>query len=949
MGKVPRDVAINIRRSKDVNHEWMIGEFLDKLWQELVIRSAKHPQRKCRDKRQCDKCKKTGHHTSICSGETTPNLHVATKGAIAYQTVQAKINIPGYDSVPYRMLLETGSDKTYLVQKIADKLKGKPIRHETKVLDTIHGSRSHRCAVYNLEIRNMEGEVQLITEAATLSKLTTVRNARPEIVQQRFKHLKDIKFSDVSEHDELEIHVIIGLEDLGRVKTGRYIRGEEDQPIAEETKLGWTLLGPTYQGTKTDDQESKLLFCMENRPEIATEVDRLWDLETVGIREGDPVHVEFKDTVKFNGRRYVVNLPWKSATAKASLPDNKKLCEKRLRSQLKRLSRVPEQLEAYDGIIQEQIKAGIVEKAPKKETGVTATHYIPDHAVIRQEAESTKVRIVFDASAKERKGSYSLNECLHKGPPLMPMLFDIVLRYRMYPVALVGDVQKAFHQIEVAVEDRDCLRFLWVEDPKNAISELSELRFTRVIFGAGPSPFLLNATMQRHIGGYEETDPEFVRLVVKSLFVDDFVGGGRNSTEVITLKKKLTDVMQEGGFTLHKWKSNIEEVCSSPTVDSEGDEDETFAKQKLNLDESQSKVLGIKWNPRSDIMAVELSQVAEEAERDLRMTKRELLSRLSRIYDPLGVAGPITIVGRKIFQDACKEGITWDSLVSEDLHGRGKTFERNLKQRSEIEFPRCVALSEKPKEMSLHTFADASQTAYCAAVYLVVTLPQGKFSNLLTAKTRLPPLKKEMTIPRLELTAARIAARLAATVKQALAGFELKRVCMLSDSCTALHWLQRRGQYRQFVEHRVKEIEHLSNGATWQYCPTSENPADLGTRGKTPLQLQGSDLWWQGPSWLISDQWPEQPILSREKEIEDEEKNPVLQMATTIKERGLSSLIRLKDYSSKRRLLGVTAWILRFMKNCRASKGDRLQLKYVTTDEVKEAEKKVGESSTIRN
>ncbi|XP_065069773.1 uncharacterized protein LOC135694821 [Rhopilema esculentum] len=246
MGKVPRDVAINIRRSKDVNHEWMIGEFLDKLWQELVIRSASesqdqpvierrregrvllvnstscvyclgehqsrecsqvkdpdkrkdilrkynrcfqclrkgHPQRKCRDKRQCDKCKKTGHHTSICRGETTPNLHAAPNGAIAYQTVQAKINIPGYDSVPCRMLLDTGSDKTYLVQKIADKLKGKPIRHETKVLDTIHGSRSHRCAVYNLEISNMEGEVQLITEAATLSKLTTVRNARPEIVQQ---------------------------------------------------------------------------------------------------------------------------------------------------------------------------------------------------------------------------------------------------------------------------------------------------------------------------------------------------------------------------------------------------------------------------------------------------------------------------------------------------------------------------------------------------------------------------------------------------------------------------------------------------------------------------------------------------------------------------------------------------------------------------------------------
>ena len=88
---------------------------------------------------------------------------------------------------------------------------------------------------------------------------------------------------------------------------------------------------------------------MENKQEIASEVEKLWDLETVGIREGDPVHTEFKDTVKFNGTRYVVNLPWKLALVKASLQDNRKLCEKRLKSQLKRLSNAPEQLEAYDG------------------------------------------------------------------------------------------------------------------------------------------------------------------------------------------------------------------------------------------------------------------------------------------------------------------------------------------------------------------------------------------------------------------------------------------------------------------------------------------------------------------------------------------------------------------------------------------------------------------------
>ena len=263
MSKVPRDVAINIRRSKDVNHEWMIGGFLEKLWQELVIRSASEPhdqpgierkkkgrvlsvsstscvyflgehqskecsqvkdpdkrrnilrkynrcfqclrkghmQRKFKEKRACEKCMKTGHHTSICMEDATPNLHVTTKGAIAYQAVQAKINITGKDSVPCRMLLDTGSDTTYLVQKIAEKLKGKPMRHETVILDTIHGSKSHRCGIYDLRIRNMEGEVKLTTEAATLSRLTTVKNA---------------------------IHVIIGLEDICKVKTGRFVRGEEN-------------------------------------------------------------------------------------------------------------------------------------------------------------------------------------------------------------------------------------------------------------------------------------------------------------------------------------------------------------------------------------------------------------------------------------------------------------------------------------------------------------------------------------------------------------------------------------------------------------------------------------------------------------------------------------------------------------------------------------------------
>ena len=105
---------------------------------------------------------------------------------------------------------------------------------------------------------------------------------------------------------------------------------------------------------------------------------------------------------------------------------------------------------------------------------------------------------------------------------------------------------------------------------------------------------------------------------------------------------------------------------------------------------------------------------------------------------------------------------------------------------------------------------------------------------------------------------------------------------MWSDSCTFLHWLQKRGQYRQFVEHRVKEIEQLSRDSKWQYCPTAQNPADLGTRGKTPLQLKGNELWWREPIWLTSEEWPEQPILEKGKEVEDEEIKTVLQVTRAV-------------------------------------------------------------------
>ena len=153
------------------------------------------------------------------------------------------------------------------------------------------------------------------------------------------------------------------------------------------------------------------------------------------------------------------------------------------------------------------------------------------------------------------------------------------------------------------------------------------------------------------------------------------------------------------------------------------------------------------------------------------------------------------------------------------------------------------------------------------------------------AKTRqLPTVKKKMTMPRPELNAARIAVRLATSVKEALSSYVKEECHMWNDSNIVLHWLEGKGTYKQFVEHRVREICSLMPDVSWKYCPTDENPADFGTRRNTPRQLQESKLWWNGLSYLCTDRWPHQQHIDQmHYEGQEEEIQPVLQVQTRLR------------------------------------------------------------------
>ena len=188
-------------------------------------------------------------------------------------------------------------------------------------------------------------------------------------------------------------------------------------------------------------------------------MNRFWGLETIGIHEKEDSNLHnFQDSIYFNNEvRYEARFPFKESHE--TLPDNYSLCEKQLL--YNKLKNDTVLLKNYGDIFVEQREAGIIETVESTST-LGDCHYIAHHPVFREDKKTSKLRIVFDTSAKENRPS--LNEVLYKGPQLTPSIFDILIRFRTYAIALTSDIEKSLHQVSVHEKDREILRFLWFDN-----------------------------------------------------------------------------------------------------------------------------------------------------------------------------------------------------------------------------------------------------------------------------------------------------------------------------------------------------------------------------------------------------------------------------------------------------------------------------------------------------
>ena len=330
------------------------------------------------------------------------------------------------------------------------------------------------------------------------------------------------------------------------------------------------------------------------------------------------------------------------------------------------------------------------------------------------------------------------------------------------------------------------------------------------------------------------------------------------------------------------------------------------------------KVLGIRWDTSTDTFFFDSTAIVEAASKITHLTKREVLRISSRIFDPLGLIAPTVLLLKITFQRLWECPLEWDDPVPQDIRDTWSAVIKGLADVADLRIPRWIGAGplNNNELAELHVFGDASEAAYGAVAYVRVKEGQGDAKiRILCAKTRVAPSPwKKVSLPRLELLGALLAARLASTITGAINDRRLT-VTLWSDSQVALAWI--RGdidRWKPFVRNQVKLIRQLSSPMDWKFCPGIENPADFASRGAPARTLVSSSLWWYGPHWLgrSKEEWPTATSTNRDEnittQIDEEAKRTVTVAAVTQQVAAIEW--DLEWISLFKQLVRRTAWIL---------------------------------------
>ncbi|XP_062713939.1 uncharacterized protein LOC134290759 [Aedes albopictus] len=825
--------------------------------------------------------------------------------------------------VPCRAFLDCGAQTNLLSTSMFVKLgfDGLPVNVD---IVGVSSTRSKSNCLVDVRLRSQCSDYQTTLQCLVTAKITNPLPSR-QIDISEWNIPSIIKLADPNFNVPAAVDLLIGMGHFFELLRIGHIVLAEGLPELRETELGWVIAG------EIRDEELALVNVTQVNcvaiESLNETVKRFWEIEEVEVcsaptGEEEECEELFRNSYQrdVNGR-YIVKLPIRENVHELS--DNRTLALRRFFFLERRLLKDPELRLQYSNFIEEYKSLGhCKEVVEAHDVPGQMKYYMPHHAVYRPSSTSTKLRVVFDASAKPVSG-VSLNDVLKIGPVVQNDLISILLRFRKHPFVFTADIQKMYRQILIDPEQTSLQRIFWRSNPTDPIKVLE---LVTVTYGTSAAPFLATRSLVQLSVDEGADFPLAARVIQEDCYVDDVLSGAKTIQEAIECRQQLQTLLARGGFPVHKWCANDEAILQDVP---EAEREKLVLLDDLSANEVM-KTLGLTWNPRSDEFLFCQSLSSEEST----VTKRQLFSEIAKMFDPLGLLAPITVLAKRLMQQTWAAKIGWDESLSDDILRDWLQLRNSLASVRDIEIPRPVT-GPAYESLELHGFADASGIAYGACLYVRSILPNDCcVVRLLCSKSKIAPLQ-ELTIPRKELCAAVLLSRLVKKVQSTL-HVQFSSVCLWSDSQIVLSWLQKApAKLQPFVQNRVVEISRECGLYKWCYVRSKDNPADVISRGQLPRSLKENSLWWEGPPFLQSKIY-ESPVLDQLPDGLMPEMKPVSVVAMPVV--NCDDLPLFKKFGSLRKLQRVLAYVQRFLKNCRTKNPeDRVKCKYLSVPELRSA------------
>ncbi|XP_046800970.1 uncharacterized protein LOC124421481 [Lucilia cuprina] len=869
-----------------------------------------HLVSKCPSSSRCRVCQ-SAHHTSLhifvqpesapvnpAPPETSTNNATSLvarsfkRAIIPTAVVLIKDSFGCYQ--PVRVLLDSCSEINFITEETAKKLK---LRFLPNCQDVSGISEIQTKIRYSVAatIKSRIGSFQWSSTFA-VTKSISAQQPGEKIDTTRFTIPETIQLADPLFYKPQRIDLLISTEiffDLlleGRISLGH------GMPCLVNTVFGW-IVGGKFNDQKNPSTLTCNLALDSSTSILDNTLRKFWEVEEyvsgpqTFTNEEQACEKHFTENVQINSdRRIQVRLPFKQNPN--CLGESFEISKRRFLSLERKLERDPTLKSMYVDFVNEYLALGHMSLYNRP---LSHPHYIiPHHCVLKPESTTTKLRVVFDGSARTTS-NHSLNDILMVGPTIQQDLVTTLFSFRLNRFALTADISKMYRQFLVDERDRKFQLVLWRSNSKD---KLCVFQLNTVTYGLSAAPFLAIRSLFFIADQHSSTFPIGSKVLREDLYVDDVLTGS-DSLEILELKKsEIIKILSIHGLQLAKWNSNCPDFVTN------NDEEVAIKTTEENI----TKTLGMSWNPTQDIFLFRfnLPDVSNP-------TKRSILSIVAKIFDLLGLLSPIVVRCKMLLQEMWVQNIGWDDPLNNSLTLMWLQIKADLEHIHEITIPRYVFTSENILG-EIHGFADASQRAFGCCIYYRV-LENGSYkTTLLIAKSKVAPIKAQ-SLPRLELCACVLLSRTWSKIKPKIGKF-VSSIFFWTDSKIVLQWLKiHSSTLNCFVANRVSELQEQAQDVIWRHVPSKSNPADIVSRGCSATDLP-STIWFNGPKFIFEDvsNWPAN-ITDESDEILERRKTALKCTTNDITESVIDEII--DKHSSYYKILRILTYIFRICNRCK--------------------------------